>query len=154
MGDAMSLLQNPDFESVQWDPPWKPWTARNVADSVNLEVVFALPDRKARSGSRYLKFKTSKPNGSVSQDVKVTMPSVTALAYVRAERGEMTGWLIISEAEAGGNQISYEFTVGETWTQVTAVLGMKNAGANRSVRVEFKLPTINAYLHVDSVSAF
>ena len=152
MGDAMSLLQNPDFESSQWVPAWAPWTPTNVADSVDLEVVFALPDRKARSGSRYLKFKTDKPHGSVSQNIKVTMPSVTALAYVRAERGEMAGSLIISES--GGNQISYEFTVGETWTQVIAVLGMKTAGANRSVRVEFKLPTIDAYLHVDSVTAF
>ena len=152
MGDAMSLLQNPDFESSQWVPAWAPWTPTNVADSVDLEVVFALPDRKARSGSRYLKFKTDKPHGSVSQNIKVTMPSVTALAYVRAERGEMTGWLIISES--GGNQISYEFTVGETWTQVIAVLGMKTANADRSVWVEFKLPTANAYLHVDSVTAF
>jgi hypothetical protein len=155
MGDAMSLLQNPEFESGQWDPPWAPWKPRNAADSVDLEVVYAPPGRKARSGSRYLKFITSKPHGSVAQDIKVTMPSVTALAYVRAESGEMTGSLTITDLEANpDNQISYDFAVGETWTQVIAVLGMKTTGANRPVRVEFKLTTTNKYLHIDSVTAF
>ena len=143
----MSLLQNPDFESDLPDP----WKRENSATDVNLLPPVFDPDG-ARTGSRYLKFLTHAPHGSVAQNIKVTMPSVTALAYVRAERGEMTGSLIISEA--GGNQISAPFKVGETWTQVIAVLGMKNAGANRSVRVEFKLTTIDAFLHIDSVSAF
>jgi hypothetical protein len=149
MGDAMSLLQNPEFENGQTDP-WKP---ENSATDVQLLPVFD-PDG-ARTGNRYAKFRTHKPHGSVAQRINVTMPSVTALAYVRAESGQVSGSLAISDLDANpDNKISAPFKVGETWTQVIAVLGMKTTGANRPVRVEFYLDTKDAFLHIDSVTAF
>ena len=156
MGDAMSLLQNPDFESGDSDHPWAPWKPRNAGDQVNPEVVYAPHGpHKARTGSHYLKFTTGQAHGSMAQRINVTMPSVTALAYVRAESGEVSGSLTIWDLDANpDNKISCDFTVGETWTQVIAVLGMKTTGANRPVLVEFYLTNIDAYLHIDSVTAF
>ena len=145
----MSLLQNPEFENGKTQP----WHPENVHDAVKLEVLFDA--HKARTGSRFLSFRVSKPHASVAQEIKVTMPSVTALAYVRAGSGRVSGSLTISDLGANpDNKISAPIDVGETWTQVIAVLGMQTTGANRPVRVEFYLTTTDADMYIDSVTAF
>jgi len=145
----MSLLQNPEFENGKTQP----WYPENVHDAVYLEVLYE--PHKARTGTRFLRFTTSKPHASVAQDIKVTMPSVTALAYLRAGSGKVSGSLAISDLGANpDNKISAPFEVGETWTQVIAVLGMQTTGANRPVRVEFYLTTTDADMYIDSVTAF
>src|SRR5215471_2787918 len=115
----MSLLKNPDFESGRLQPGWE----HGIGERVDLNVI---PDTdKARTGSNYLSFRATRGQSSVKQDIQVTMPSVTALAYVRAESNDVSGSLAIWDAPGTDNEkkISYDFTVGQTWTQIVATLG-------------------------------
>jgi hypothetical protein len=96
---------------------------------------------------------TSEPFGSIAQDFVVSEPSVTALAYVRSEgpnpvNGQFTIWDL-----QGGRNISTQFNVGPSWVLLTNTLGL-TAGANRNIRIEFYLYTLNVRLLVDSVNAF
>jgi hypothetical protein len=88
----------------------------------------------------------------MAQDIRVAMPSVTVLAYVRADGPNVSGALAIWDLDANRNNF-IPFTVGQTWTQLTTVLGLDNAAA-RPVRIEFYNSSINTDLLVDSVSAF
>jgi hypothetical protein len=143
----MSLLKNPDFETGQ-----APWDRNNNARAVDLEVI---PDRTtARTGSSYLRFRTAVPDGSIAQSITVTAPlSVTAIAYVRAKDTDVSGSLAIWDIDANV-QISAPFTVGQTWTQVVATLGMKSTGANHKITIEIYQDKPDLYLYVDSVNAF
>ena len=88
----------------------------------------------------------------MAQDIRVAMPSVTVLAYVRAGGANVSGALAIWDLDANRNNY-IPFSVGQTWTQLTAVLGLEDT-ANRPVRIEFYNSSINTDLLVDSVSAF
>jgi hypothetical protein len=144
----MSLLKNPDFEAGQSPAPWD---RQHMPDAVDLEVI---TDKSiARTGSNYLQFRTAVANGSISQDITVTAPSVTALAYVRARDANVTGSLAIWDLGANVT-ISAPFAVGQAWTQVVVMLGMKSTGTNRPVRIELYQDKPDLYLCVDSVAAF
>lgn len=147
----MSLLQNPDFESG-FLPPWKPQSGSS--DTIQLKVINNTDN--ARTGSHYLRFKTSAEQGSVSQDIHVNVPSVTALAYVRAESDDVSGSLTIwdSPDTPGQTKISCPFKVGLTWTQIVAVLGRKTPTTNGTVRIELYLDTTQKFIWIDSVAAF
>jgi hypothetical protein len=142
----MSLLKNPDFEAGQ-----APWDRQNMPGAVDLEVI--ANKAVARTGSNYLQFRTAEAQGSISQDVTVTAPSVTAIAYVRAKDTSVTGSLAIWDIGANAS-IDAPFTVGQTWTQIVVMLGMKSTGANRPIRIELYQDTTDLYLYVDSVTAF
>jgi hypothetical protein len=147
MGDAMSLLRNPDFESGQLQP----WKLVVGADTAEHHVINEVD--KARTGSHCLKFKASTERSSVAQDIAVTMPSVTALAYVRADTIDVSGSLTIWDL-AANRKISAPFKVGQTWAQVVAMLGRQNSGTNGPVRIELYLDTTGAFMYIDSVAAF
>jgi hypothetical protein len=143
----MSLLKNPDFETGQ-----APWDRNNKPRAVDLEVI--LDKNIARTGSNYLQFRTAESNGSIAQSITVTAPlSVTAIAYVRAKDASVTGSLAIWDIDANV-QTSAPFTVGQTWTQVVAMLGMKSTGANHKITIEIYQDNPDLYLYVDSVNAF
>jgi hypothetical protein len=145
----MSLLKNPDFEAGQSPAPWD---RQHMPDAVDLEVI--TDPGVARTGSNYLQFRTALAGGSISQDITVTAPSVTALAYVRGKDGSVTGSFAIWDLGANVT-ISAPFTADPTtWTQVVVMLGMKSTGANRPVRIELYQDKPNLYLRVDSVTAF
>jgi hypothetical protein len=145
----MSLLRNPDFESGL--APWE----HLFGGSVDLKVIG--DTHKARTGSHYLSFRVNEAHTSVSQDIHhVTMPSVTALAYVRAESSPVSGWLTIWDAPGATNQKNVSariLNVGQTWTQIVATLGRENP-ASGTVRIELYLDTIDAFMWIDSVTAF
>ncbi len=149
----MSLLQNPDFESGLTH-----WFRNNNGESVDPTVVKDNGGHIVRSGTHYLKFKTSILHGSMAQDITVTMPSVTALAYLRAESTDVSGRLTIwdldaSDSDPHKNNSTPFKGVGQNWTQIIAILGL-NTHANRHVRIELYLDTADANLFVDCVAAF
>jgi hypothetical protein len=150
MGDAMSLLQNPDFENG--DNP-KPWRAVSEFETVKLEV--GNDTHIARTGARYLKFRAAKMDSSVAQDIEVSIPSVTALGYVRADTIDVSGRLTIWDLAANPlKKIEFPFKVGQTWTQIVATLGRKTPGTKGLVRIELYLDTTDAFMFIDSVTAF
>jgi hypothetical protein len=147
MGDAMSLLENPDFESGKLQP----WKLVLGADTAEQQVVNDTD--KARTGSHFLSLGAPRERSSVAQDITVRMPSVTALAYVRAETIDVSGALAIHDL-AANRHISVPFKVNQTWTQVVAMLGRETPSANGPVRIELYLDTTHASMYIDSVAAF
>lgn len=149
----MSLLQNPDFESGVLSP----WKAQSGSgDTVDLKVINDTD--KARTGSHYLRFRTGAGQSSVAQDIQVNVPSVTALAYVRAdaETNEVSGSLTIWDSPGTTDQkkVSFPFKVGQSWMQIVAVLGRKIPSTNGTVRIELYLDTTHEFMRIDSVAAF
>jgi hypothetical protein len=145
----MSLLMNPDFETGQ-----EPWDRQNMPGAVDLEVI--TDKNVARTGSKYLQFRTAEANGSIAQTTPpVTAPrSVTAIAYVRAKDANVSGSLAIWDLDASISTSAPFTAVGQTWTQVVVMLGMKSRGANHKIRIELYQDKPNLYLYVDSVNAF
>jgi len=143
----MSLLKNPDFESGL-----QSWTQISGGPA---DIGVPSDTDKARTGSRYLRFRATTAQSSVGQDIQVTMPSVTALAYVRAESNNVSGSLAIWDLPGTPNakKISAPFTVGQTWTQIVATSARRNP-ANGAVRIELYLDTTHAFIWIDSVNAF
>jgi hypothetical protein len=90
----------------------------------------------------------------VAQDITVTMPSVTALAYVRADTPiGMSGSLTIHDL-AAAQKISCPLEIGQTWTQIVVTLGRKTPGEKGDVRIEFYLDKTDKFIYIDSVAAF
>jgi hypothetical protein len=145
----MSLLRNPDFESDRLQP----WKAVAEFDTVKLEV--GNDTHIARTGARFLRFRAAKEHSSVGQDIEVTMPGVTALAYVRADTTDVSGSLTIWDLVPVPNKkIVAPFKVGQTWTQIVATLGRETPDRKGLVRIELYLDTTDAFMLVDSVAAF
>src|SRR5262245_46200929 len=117
----MSRLVNPDFETGK---P-KPWDRLNPSNAVSFSVDASNSITPARTGSQYLRFRTAIPGGSMAQDIMVSMPSVTVLAYVRAGGANVSGALAVWDLDANRNSF-IPFTVGQTWTQLSVVLGLEN----------------------------
>jgi hypothetical protein len=145
----MSLLLNPSFEEGT-----AAWQRLNEANAVNFSVETD-PERKIPvSGQNYLRFRSAVSGGSMAQDVTIAMPSITALAFVRAAPGvgQVAGAFAIWDLNANRN-VSVNFTVGEAWVPLTAMLSFANA-ASRPVRIEMYVSTVNVDLYVDGVNAF
>jgi|SRR5215467_4158685 len=145
----MSLLQNPDFESNRLQP----WKAVAEFDTVKLEV--GNDTHIARTGAHFLRFRAANEHSSVGQDIEVTMPSVTALAYVRAETIDVSGSLTIWDLVPVPNKkIVAPFKVDQTWTQIVATLGRETPDRKGLVRIELYLDTKDVFMLIDSVTAF
>jgi hypothetical protein len=83
------------------------------------------------------------------------MPSITAIAYVRAAGPDVIGTFAIWDLDAPNptnNHLDFTAVAG-AWTQLVVVMGLPNT-ANRAVRIEFYNASIDKYLLVDSVAAF
>lgn len=133
----MSYLENPGFESVD-----EGWVPLNLAGSVQYGTLFN--PAVAKSGNAVYFFRTTAPGGSVAQDVAVLAPSVSCFAWLRAENGVANGTLTIWRLNTG-HETSVRFSVGQEWTLVTNVMGLRYGGAvsSQKLRVEFYLSTIN-----------
>jgi hypothetical protein len=144
----MSYLENPSFESI--DEGWAPL---NLPGSVQYGTLF--DPAVAKSGNAVYYFRTSTPDGSVAQDVTVLAPSVSCFAWLRAETGVAEGALTIWRLNTG-HETSARFQVGQQWTLVTNVMGLRVGGVvtQQALRVEFYLSTVNVNLFIDSTNLF
>lgn len=110
----------------------------------------------ARSGDKFLRFRTSQDGGSIAQDFLHpdggTNPSVSAFAFVRSGGPtRVTGSFTLWDLDTGRN-ISTPINVGRNWVLLINTLGMP--GGQGPCRIEFYLGTVNVDLLLDSVNAF
>jgi hypothetical protein len=136
-----------------------PWQSYDYGSPVTLAVV---RDGTAMSGSAFLRARTTRSLGSVSQDVTIggigggaqSGYSLGVYAWVRAAVGAapVSGFLVIWELSPQGsnNHPSASFTVGNSWVRVSNAISLVNPGY---LRVAFYLSTVNADLDIDCVIA-
>src|SRR5436305_1040617 len=141
-----NLLQQASFESSA--AGWRPV---NLASGVNLAQYNNVA--RAHDGSGFLEMNTSLPGGSVAQDVSVsTQPgqSYSFSVWLRAAPGAspVSGTLALWALGGIGESGSTGFTVGQSWTQVTAPLNIKNAG-HTVLRAEIYMATIGVNFDAD-----
>ncbi len=143
-----NALTNASFENSSAG-----WGRINQAAAVNYTVY---KDKTfAREGAGYLEMNTSVARGSVGQNVAVsTTPgqSYTFSAWVRSRTstpvsGTLTLWGLGGTQESG----TTDFTVGPTWTLVSAPLDVTKSG-HTTLRAEIYLSTTGANFDVDGAT--
>jgi hypothetical protein len=152
----MSYLLNPSFEEGKEGPPWQ---RINIANAVEFDIASTVPDSPAvvaKSGSFFLRARSSVPGGSIAQDFVVQgVRSISAFAWVRAESVPASGALALWQLGPPDRPNMANFAANNSdWTLVTNVLDLTDVDAVKTVRVEFYLNTSDAWLLVDSVNAF
>jgi hypothetical protein len=167
-GDGCSSYGNRNFWRMFTD--WFGGTS-NLLDSASFEgnvngwafvsgVIarsLAGPTTDAQSGQHYLSMYTGVSGRSIAQDIRISVqPRQTFSGSVWVKSGTVgktyTGVLAVWALGGGSTEVSSTpFTVGETWTEITAALPIERSGHNM-VRFEVYMRSTDALFSMDASS--
>ena len=147
--DGATLI-NAGLQQASFESSAAGWRPVNLTGDVNLaqynNAAFA------HDGSGFLETKTSLPGGSVAQNVSVSTQAGQSYSFSvwlrSAGASPVSGTLAVWGLGGIGQSGSTNFTVGPTWTRVTAPLPIKNSG-HTILRAEIYMETTGLSLDAD-----